>query len=233
MTRLRRILILFGLVAALFVFLDKAAVAGSFGCYENQELTDAQRVIIDSARKKLREQRQEPLAVRTIQQGPYWAQIGPDGSVIGRGKGTPPVSQLPPVQAVRQIPEKPSAQMASVPKTTAPAKPAIKPVPLPVTSAAEEKKRAVAVEKNPAREVKTQHYLFDRRGPEEVGQLATRFLSESPEGMVVSDLQDASREYVVPKARFFREEYLVPTEELLKSSNALRMPNSPGYIEKK
>jgi len=90
---------------------------------------------------------------------------------------------------------------------------------------------------NPAkaeeRKVRKQYYLFDRRGPEEVRSLSNRYLRDSANGnMVVSDLQDHSREYEVPKARFFVEYYEVPTKEKLDSSDSLRMPNSPGYQEK-
>jgi len=207
---------LFFFLAVAFVFFWGGAEARAFSG-ENREFTPEQAIIVNSV-------------------FPGYLQGHAANMEVLSQRPLPPAPQptLPPrpVETARPAPKSPEVRVASVPTSVKPAVPgtsalAAKPAELIPTPTA---KPAPPVSN---REVKTQYYLFDRRGPEEVGQLASRFRRESPGGMIVSDLQDASREYEVPKARFFREEYAVPTRELLDSSNALRMPDSPGYVEKK
>jgi hypothetical protein len=150
-----------------------------------------------------------------------------------------PALPVPPVKTEAGVAQAPSPRPTPAPPpdprpiqtaTIAPVQPAVPQTPQGGKFAS----LAKPTENKPAREIKTQYYLFDRRGPEEVRSLSKRYLRESADGkMVVSDLQDRSREYAEPKARFFVERYEAPTKEMLDSSEALRMPNSPGYTEKK
>lgn len=188
----------------------------------------------------------EPRIVRTIRQNDSWAQIGPDGNVVRRGVGQypdPNTQSSANTAASKPVPA-PTPNSLSPMRTTK-AEPSVNSPTSPVKKAQEEIRTASvprektsnqpqksAVKKS-GTEVKKQYYLFDRRGPEEVRNLAGRYVREGPNGgMMVRDTQDAAREYEVPKARFFVEYYAVPTKEMLDSSDALRMPNSPGYQEK-
>lgn len=205
----------FLVLAVAFVFFwGGAARVGAFSG-ENRESTPFQRTIVNSVFPD------------------YFPECPAN---VTSARQTPPAPQPllpPPVKTARPAPApKPEeVRVVSVPKPALAAK---------ITNPAAENKSLSqsTVEKpdgkKPEREVRTQYYLFDRRGPEGVCELANSFQRESAGGgMIVSDLQDRSREYEVPKARFFREEYAVPTKELLESSNTLRMSNSPGYSEKK
>jgi hypothetical protein len=151
------------------------------------------------------------------------------------------------------VPNPPVVPKVAEPRETRTAAASVLPVPVSVPAKADEKpivnktplpnptainpqppvKQPVVEKSPPKREVKEARYLFDKRGPEEVRQLSRRYMREGAGGgMIVQDIQDRTREYEVPKAKFFVERYMVPTEDLLNESESRRLPSSPGYTEK-